>query len=202
MKKQFNIIKKKSYIKTGIIFIIFILFLVFFLINIREKKLLDIFKEPCIVTSTQELQNCVTKNKYLTIKTNKIYTTDYIYKTTNSTEALFIDIDIEGKSLIAVVEKKKAENLLNQQKDIQITGKLELNNNSEMEKGKNNIINDYLNQVETEEQKELIKSNFLPGILNEYEMNQEIIIVITSVIILILLFLFLTKNVLLIIKKK
>lgn len=198
MEKQFNIIKKRTYIKTGILFIIFILSLSFFLINFKQKQLLDAFKEPCIVTSIQELENCMTKTKYITIKTNKIYTTDYVYKTNKNTEALFIDIDIEGKSLIAVVEKEKAEQLLNQQNTIEITGKLELNNNTEMEKGKNNIINDYLNQIETDEQKELIKSNFLPGVLNEYEMNQDIIIVITSITILIIIFIFIIKNIILI----
>lgn len=176
-----KLIEKKNLFKIILSLLFLILIIITFTINNNINNYLDILKPRCIISSISEFEECKNKNSYVTVHTNKIYSTNYVYNENNNTSAIFIDIDLEGKSLIAVIENEIGKDLLSKEGPFTIEGRLEYDENTKLSTGRNNVIEDYKSQVEDQVIKDKIENNFLEGTLNQYTGGYENVYIILGV---------------------
>lgn len=102
-----------------------------------------------------ELENCV-EGDFIRVKISRAYATDYWYEKDGIQVARFIDIEMNGKALIALVEKEEAEKLTqNETEEMYIEGILQTFKDEEMvaayEGIKQNYLEDFSEQMTEEE---------------------------------------------------
>lgn len=92
----------------GVIMSIAIIITLGILLSIQHIELL--FKKTISVSNIVELENCQ-EGDYIQLKVTNAYLTDYTYEKNGKQVAKFVDIDINGKALLAVVENEFAEKI-------------------------------------------------------------------------------------------
>ncbi|MEG2448110.1 MAG: hypothetical protein RSB45_03535 [Bacilli bacterium] len=180
-----------------------ILLTTFFYLN-KQNNYLAVLKKECLITKKEDINVCLKTNNFVKITFSKFYSTNYIYKINNIPKAAFIDIDIQGTSIIALIDINQANHLLNTGTKQSIRGYLKGFEKQELIDVRDTIINNYISQGKTEEEKELIKAHISNTNLNQYnkiKLNHTIILICYSIIFLFLTIL-LFKNIYLIINNK
>lgn len=195
-KKLKKKLKRQSLYKSFFFLILLGLWILIFLTIFEEDRLQDAFKERCIIETVEDVTRCQEENHYVTVKTNTIYTTDYVYTENNIEKAYYLDFDLNGYSLIGLVKKDLAEELLNQEGPYEVDGKI-VDFEEDIEKGKNLIIEEYLQEATTDAEKEQILSMILTPSFDEYTGNvgQEYIISIIFGMLIIVTAYFSIKNI-------
>lgn len=84
-----------------------------------------LFQNRCQVSSIKTLNYCIENNPYVAIKIDNVFDTNKSFFKNNKEVAYYLDLDIEGKSLLSLIEKNNAQSLLNNNQK-EITGKLEI----------------------------------------------------------------------------
>ena len=97
-------------------------FILFWIINeSAENRMVDIFKKECIIESVEDINICKNKNQYVKVRFDTAYNTTYAYFEDDRELAEYVDIDLDGYSLIALVDKDLASKILNEEQ-FYITG--------------------------------------------------------------------------------
>jgi len=161
-----------KYLKKIILCILILLNLFLFYKLNNSFNLKNIFKPSCLVETLSDIEYCYNNNPNVTLNIEKFYETGYQYIDSNY---LFVDIDIDNKTLIGLVSKKDLKNK-------KITGYLEIPNNIIQKQVFEQIKKEYSSKFESED----IDEFFLPVILNSYNyVNNNIINLIYSIIFII-----------------
>lgn len=176
MKKVLKLIQKKErnlVILSITLLIILNIFLYFIIID--DKTIIDMFKPICEVHTKEDLKNCYSDNSYVRIYLNDVYTTEYGYYKNDHLLAYYIDIDIDGYSLITIVNKNLGENILNEKEKINyIDGFITQFDQEDSHKGvMDSIKKDYLEQFGENWTKEDVDNTFIPFQVNAYK-NQKL----------------------------
>lgn len=161
-------LKKKNQWKGIISLILCILLITLFIMQNKDQRFFDALKPRCIINSYEDIQKCKKENHYVTVNTDTVYTTNYVYEENGITTAYFVDVDIDGMSLITIVGKKEAETTLNGDRPYHINGKLEKFQDQGMIDGYYGIIEDYLDSADEEISENDILNTVLPIQLNNY----------------------------------
>ncbi len=181
-------------IKAVFFIVLLTLFVVFFLRTFKEERYQDLFKPTCSIKTIEDYERCKKENQYVTITTDQIYETDYTYQLNGKEQGVFIDIDIEGKSLIALVSKEESNKLLSGETKT-ITGFID--DNKDLLETKDKIIEQYKEQGNTDEIKEDIASQILDFVINSYDNKYEesILYLFIDTLAFLLLIYYLGKNI-------
>lgn len=116
-----------------------------------------------------ELENCA-EGDFIRIKISRAYATDYWYEKDGIQVARFIDIEMNGKALIALVEKEEAEKLTqNETEEMYIEGILQTFKDEEMVAAYEGIKQNYLEDFSEQMTEEEILNLFTPLQLLCYE---------------------------------
>lgn len=157
-------IRKKGVIGIVVCFIFFITFVII-LINQNWEYAFQKEKE---VTNIVELGECK-EGDWIRLKFNRAYGTDYWYEKQGEQVARFIDIEVNGKALIALVERNQAEKILEgEEKEMYVEGILQTFQEPDMVNGYENIKQNYLEDFSTELTEEEILDLFTPMQLLSY----------------------------------
>lgn len=122
-----KLLKKEKQNKSLIICLsITLIFLVaMFAYAFRNLNPQILFQNRCQVSSIKTLNYCIENNPYVTIKIDNVFDTNKSFFKNNNEVAYYLDLDIDGKSLLSLIEKNNAQSLLNNNQK-EITGKLEI----------------------------------------------------------------------------
>lgn len=145
-----------------------------------SQDVVDYFKPECTITTIGDVARCQKKNKYVKVTFDTIYRTGYAYTTDNIETGLFVDIDLDGYSLIAVVPIRE-EKALFEGKQKTVHGTLELFHDDAMVDGYHKIKQKYLQDFKDDATEEEILGMFIPYQLNAYngqKSNQTISILV------------------------
>lgn len=93
---------------VGIIISIAMIITLGILLSMQHIELL--FKKTIPVSNIVELENCQ-EGDYIQLEVANAYLTEYSYEENGKQVAKFVDIDINGKALLAVVENQFAEKI-------------------------------------------------------------------------------------------
>lgn len=113
-----EVIKKKgknSIILSSIFLAIITLFIAVMITN--DKEVSNLFKGNCEVHNIEDLKYCYNENQYVRVYYDELYTTDYGYYIDDVLQAYYLDLDLEGYSLLAVVDKSTGDNLIDNKKN-------------------------------------------------------------------------------------
>lgn len=159
---------------------------------VREMRLLDALKPVCEINKAEDVFTCWEKNHYVTVNFEQVYTTNYAYFKGTEEVAEYLDLDLEGYSLVSLVNQNQITGLFEDKTTTALTGKLTMFTSNDIHKdilGK--IQADYIEefQKETDISEEQVLSSFLPYQLNQYQGSKADDYVLLGVIVLALLFL-------------
>lgn len=84
----------------------------------EDRNIYDIFKGVCEVHNLQDLNHCYENNHYVRVYFDNAYSTNYGYYINNKLKAYYVDLDLEGYSLITIVKDDNAEELFQENSDI------------------------------------------------------------------------------------
>lgn len=154
--------------KKGIRLIIFSILLCFFGIIIfsisnEDKTITGMFTKKCSISNTSDLYQCQKQNSYVKINLTKVYSTTYVYQKHDNTVAYYLDIDLDGKSLISLVDKETAEKVLDG-KQKYMEGKLIQFEDTHA---------DALLQIKAYYNQQNIEAQYLPIQFSNYDINGE-----------------------------
>lgn len=169
MKKFRELIKKKNINLVVInIVILAILGLIFCIFN-ENNDIVNSFKSNCQVSSINDLKSCYASNRYVQINFTTAYQTEYVYEENNTAKAYYIDIDLEGYGLIAIVPKDVGDEILDGDKKF-LNGYLEEFTGVNKE-AYDKIVNDYVSSSLAEDptlNEEDIRAVYLDVQLDSY----------------------------------
>lgn len=169
MKKLKAIIRIENTKKAILLTIVcVVLFLGYFILGVTPKNL---FQENCIVETEEDIKKC--EGKYATVKVKKVYDTEYEFQVNGEASGRFIDLDFDGKSLIAIVKKDQVKDLFQGEEEKVIEGKLEAFTNKGMKKGYEEIVNSYVKKFGENATEEGIKSAVFSVQLNAYHNSKQ-----------------------------
>jgi len=172
MKSLNSVIKRKALLK--LLLNVLSVILLFFIMWLLEIKTYDLFNSECIVTDESSLKACYKKSRYVKITTNQVYDAEYEYMVDGVVMGHFVDISVDGKSLIALVDNDDFQTLL---RDVQATqtivGRLENFTENSRAEAYNNIQNAYIERFEGPYTKEEVLSSIYPFQLNSYNASKE-----------------------------
>ena len=172
MEKVLKLIQKKAKNLTilSVALLIVINGFLYFIIK-GDKTMMDMFKPICEVHTKEDLKKCYSNNSYVRIYLNDVYTTEYGYYKNDNLLAYYIDIDIDGYSLITIVNKGLGEKIFDKKEKIEfIDGFITLFDEEKSHKGvMNSIKKDYLEQFGEDWTKEDIDDTFVPFQINAYK---------------------------------
>lgn len=94
----------KIFLGFGIILLVFLTYLC--MEESEQRRMTDIFKEECIIESVDDIEVCKNKSYYVKVRFDDAYDTSYVYLENNKEVANYIDIDMDGYSLIVLVDKE------------------------------------------------------------------------------------------------
>lgn len=124
----------------------------------------------CQVYNESDLNRCWKENPYVEVHTQKVYDGEYDYLDQKKEVAHFIDVDINGYSMISLIEFDLAQRLLeDESQNIVIKGKLEKFENGLLGQVYNKIRENYIKKFQEEVPKEEIMNNFTLVQLNQYQ---------------------------------
>ena len=146
-----------------------------------RKDVTESFKGATEVHTYDELNVARYNSKYVKVYFTDAFETGYIYKYDGKVVAKYIDFDMDGYSLVAVVKSEEAKKILNGEQNY-IEGRLE-KFTGEHKSAYDDYVKDYVNKFKNEykpsedgeeasEEKyteEELKSIFVPIQLNNYE---------------------------------
>ncbi len=136
-------------------------------IALWSQDVSDYFKPECVIDSVQDVARCQGENKYVEVNFDTIYQTNYAYTINEKETGLFVDIDLDGYSLIAVVPISYEEDLFSGDKTT-VHGTLEVFQDEAMIDGYQKIQQQYLEEFKDDATEEEILEMFLPYQLNAY----------------------------------
>lgn len=167
MRNFKNIIRKKEAFKA-IGFSIIIAVLLFASIS-SGVKYNEILKKEYTINNISDLSKYQENSSYVNIKTNAVYSTKYGFFIDNKQVAEFVDIDIEGASLIALVPIDEAKKILEDNGQIkEIKGKLGEFTDIEYINAYKEIQADYVKQFKDDMTEEQVMNSFMPIQLDAY----------------------------------
>ena len=173
--------------KLRLLIAILIIVLMLFLVASINNRYFDFFKPRCEVTNVVDYQQCLIENHYITIHSDTIYLTNYVYEQGNK-KALFVDIPLKNKSLIALIDEEKVNELLQTEGPITIEGHIELDTNKNFEEARKKIITDAQQESTDEIDQKEIAHLFQEGVVNQaYEGRGHELAFIATFLILIML---------------
>ena len=176
LKKKIRINNLKKAIICGVIIVI--LLGILFAMKIDPSLL---YEDECIVETVDDIDKCT--NKYVKVKTSTVYDTEYLLTVDGESKGHFVDIDLDGRSLIAIVKIDKAKDLF-KDGDKVITGKLEAFKKGALKDGYDEIVKKYVDDFSEQASEEEIKSAFMPVQLNAYNASKYKILIPFVVIML------------------
>ena len=142
--------------------VICIVFLVIFIIIFSNQNLKYMFSSPKEINNIVELSNCE-EGDWIKLKFNRAYGTDYWYEENGNKVACFVDIDVNGKAFIAIVEDKKAKEITSgAETDMYLEGIIKKFDDPKMLEGLENIKQNYLEDFSEELTEEEILDMFTP----------------------------------------
>lgn len=172
MRSIVNLIKKKGRNQFILNFVLLILLcLAGFYIFTVDRIYTDAFKGKCEVHSLDDLEYCYENNYYVRIYLDEVYSTNYGYYVNNTLKAYYVDIDVEGYSLITLVERDIAKELFSDNNSITyIDGVITYLDEYKDHNGViDGIKKDYLENFGEEYTMEDIDSLILPIQVNSYQ---------------------------------
>lgn len=113
MKGIKSIIKKKGRNLVILSTLLLLLDLFLFICFDTDNSMSGLLKDKCIINSVEDIQKCKKENPYVKINFDAVYNTTYVYQLDEKIVAYYLDIDLDGKSLISLVDKEIAPKLLN-----------------------------------------------------------------------------------------
>lgn len=196
MEKVLKLIQKKAKNLTilSVALLIVINGSLYFIIK-GDKTMTDMFKPICEVHTKEDLKKCYSNNSYVRIYLNDVYTTEYGYYKNDNLLAYYIDIDIDGYSLITIVNKDLGEKIFDDEEKVDsIDGFITLFDEEESHKGvMNSIKKNYLEQFGENWTKEDIDDTFVPFQIDAYKNVKSeniILLAVFGIIDLVLLWIF------------
>lgn len=124
----------------------------------------------CQVYNESDLNRCWKENPYVEIHTTKVYDAEYDYLHNQKKVARFVDIDINGNSMIGLMEPTHATKLFNDQSEkVVVKGKLEKFEKGAKFKGYNAIKESYVKLFKEEASREEVMNSFTLLQLNQYQ---------------------------------
>lgn len=169
--------------KMALLILIVVNMFSFYKLNSNKFSFHYIFKPSCQISSLKDIEYCYKNNNNIAIEKTKIYKTGYQYIDPNY---IFIDIDISGKSLIGLINRK---NLTSSK----LYGHLMEPNDILFKEILTKIKNNYQSKMQIQN----IDNLFIPLVLNSYNYkNTNIINLIYGLIFIlsILLIIYLSIN--------
>ncbi len=151
-------IRIRGIVGTIICSVVFCVFIVLLL----TQNLEYFFQEPKVVENIVELGQCK-EGERIRLKFTRAYGTDYWYEENGNRLARFIDIEVNGKAFIALVEKTKAEEILkNENQEMYLDGIVKIFSEPDMIEGFEMIKQNYLEDFSEELTEEEILDLFTP----------------------------------------
>lgn len=124
----------------------------------------------CKVYDEEDLNRCWKENPYVEIHTTGVYDAEYNYSKDNHVVAHFVDIDINGYSMISLLSKDLATTLIKDtSENIIIKGKLETFDKDVKAQAYTAIQEMYVEYLEEEATREQVLGNFTLVQFNEYQ---------------------------------
>lgn len=183
-------------IRSIIGIIICIIILVVLTITLNNQNLGNMFVRTKQVNNIVEFNEC-SEGDFVKVKVTKSYETEHSFKNEKGQDvAKYIDIELNGYALIAVVENNIAQDILNNEEDtVYLTGKLQNIENTKMSEGLTKIKENYLEDLGMDMPEEDILNMFTklqlvnygeekPNVLIVVALLVSIIVVIICVILL------------------
>lgn len=171
-------------IRSIIGIIICIIILVVLAITLSKQNLGNMFVKIKNVNNIVEFNEC-SEGDFVKVKVTKAYETEHSFKNENGQDvAKYIDIELNGYALIAVVENNIAQNILNNEEDsIYLTGKLQNIENTNMAEGLSKIKENYLEDLGMDMPEEDILNMFTKlQLVNYGEEKPNVLIVVALVV--------------------
>lgn len=132
----------------------------------EQRRMTDIFKEECIIESVDDIEVCKNKSYYVKVRFDDAYDTSYVYLENNKEVANYIDIDMDGYSLIVLVDKETAQKIFNNEQ-FYVTGYI-------TDFTTNKVHNNALNHIKDYYKDELFEGEYSSTEINEFFLNTEI----------------------------
>ena len=172
MKEVKKIIRKKGINIVILSIFLLLLDLVIFACLNEDSSVTGLLKGKCVVDSVSDVEKCKDENPYVKINFDAIYDTTYVYQLNEKTVAKYLDIDLDGKSLISLVDKNTAEKLLNNEQQY-VEGKLIKFYD---------VHSDALNQIKSYYSSEGIQIEFISIQFSNYDLSDGYISIIILVV--------------------
>lgn len=175
-------IRKKGFI--GII-VCLLLFIVLGMIALGQDWK-NVWKEVKEISNIVELEHCK-EGDWIRLTFHHAYETDYWYEPKGEQVARFIDIEVNGHALIALVEKQEAQRIIeSQEEEMCIEGVWQTFSDENMKQGYENIKRNYLMDFEAELSEEEILDLFTSKQLLSYGVQKPNAIFLISLVIAII----------------
>lgn len=158
--------------------------LVVLTITLSKQNLRNIFVKIKEVNNIVEFNEC-SEGDFVKVKVTKAYETEHSFQNEKGQDvAKYIDIELNGYALIAVVENSIVQDILNNEEDtVYLTGKLQNIENTNMAKGLSKIKENYLEDLGMEMPEEDILNMFTKlQLVNYGEEKPNVLIVIALVV--------------------
>lgn len=140
--------------------------LILYVIWNSDKSLENTFKDRCTVESVDDAYQCMDKNPWVRVRFDDAYETPYNYLVDGVEVAYYVDLDLEGYSLLSLIDKETATAILNKEV-FYVDGKL-TNLTGTHKEGIDKVIDYYKNDLFTEYDSVMIDEMILPFELDNY----------------------------------
>lgn len=183
-------------IRSIIGIIICIIILIVLTITLSKQNIGKMFVKTKQVNNIVEFNEC-SEGDFVKVKVTKAYETEHSFQNEKGQDvAKYIDIELNGYALIAVVENSIVQDILNNEEDtVCLTGKLQNIENTNMSEGLSKIKENYLEDLGMDMPEEDILNMFTklqlvnygeekPNVLIVVALLVSIIVVIICVILL------------------
>lgn len=135
----------------------------------------------CRIEKESDVNRCFHENPYVEVHTSKVYDAEYDYLYNKKKVARFVDVDINGYSMITLMTPEKATKLFEDESgNIVIRGKLEKFDHDAKLKGYRAIQERYVTLFKEEATREEVLNNFTLVQFNEYRGSKTTLYIFTT----------------------
>lgn len=175
-------------IRSVIGIIICIIMLVLLTITLSKQNLKNLFVKEKLVNNIVDFNEC-TQGDFVKVKVTKAYETQHNLQNEQGKDvAKYIDVELNGYALIAIVENSIAQEVLkDEEKEIYITGKLQNLENTDMSEGLTKIKENYLEDLGKDMSEEEILNIFTKLQLVNYGEEKPNILIVVALMIAIII---------------
>lgn len=159
---------KQRGLKKSILYFVLIIIMLSPLL-VMHKKVIATLKGTCVVDSLDGLNKCQKEGRYTTIKANNFYDVGYDYVVDGKVVGRFLDVDMHGHSLIALVDIQTTEKLENGTGLREISGNLVTFKDPIITDTIEKVKQEYIERYEGTLTEEQTLSMFVPYQLDQYD---------------------------------